>query len=797
MISARANIWTRLLLAFVFISSLTLLVGVMALLIFSYSSTLMEEIAEEHLPEIIQVVEFARIGGEIVAVAPNILTAPDDDVREAVKKELDHLLTKISEQLESLNISQSQFKERVERVVTNLKENLNDLQQTVALRAMQHHLLVRRTEKLRWLYFDLIGELEPLSQDYAYNVDAEVERIVDNVKEASANVSTARLQQSMKDKEVIEQTRSNSALLVNLMMQASTLDDRDRLDNMAMLAEDTITVLAQDMRDLKDDVSALTLRQTFKAVHDLTVGNESVFAIKARIIDYEVQGQNNLQLNRVYVAKLNAIIDEIVSKSENKVKDAATSTRDTLRQAHTALILMILLSFTTVAAVMWFYVRGSIVKRLTNLSKSMRAISEGDLKYEVVDSGNDEIGKMAAALKVFRDTAIEVEEANAQAIIDNTAVGLILANPDGTIHALNPRAEDLFGADPEKLVGTSVFEIVETKDRQRLERACSEILNGAQDEYNVDTYSSRKVNEICFPTDIYITKVQQRSSVRLMITVHDVTEREQAHNLLRARVREKTDHLRKINKRLREEVKMRKRAQGELVQAGKLAALGQLSAGIAHELNQPLSAIRYYLHNAQKLLELDEVDLHNKNLEKMKELVERMASMINHLKNFARRQQEQLGPINVVPIIDRALELFSGKIKKNNIRVIRENEATLIEAYGDETGLEQVLLNIIGNAIDALFNNPENNRELAIRVGQRKDAITIDIMDNGSGLNTEAPDVVFDPFYTTKEVGQGLGLGLSISYNLIKSFGGTISALNRQTGGALFTLTLRKSTMGN
>ena len=114
MISVRVNIWTRLLLAFVFISSLTLLVGVMALFIFGYSSTLMEEISEEHLPEIVQVAEFARIGGEIVAVAPNILTTPDDDVRAAVNNDLDHLLTKISEQLETLSISRSEFRDRVE-----------------------------------------------------------------------------------------------------------------------------------------------------------------------------------------------------------------------------------------------------------------------------------------------------------------------------------------------------------------------------------------------------------------------------------------------------------------------------------------------------------------------------------------------------------------------------------------------------------------------------------------------------------------------------------------------------------
>ena len=793
MIFSRANIWTKLLIAFSFISALTVLVGLMALLIFGHSGRLMEELSEEHLPEIVQVAEFARIGGEIVAVAPNILSAPDADVRAAVKMDLDNLLVQISEQLGALSIPQSDFRRRVEELMGSLKNNLTELQVSVALQVEQQNLIDKKTERLRWLFADLLGELDPLSQDYAYNVDAEIERIVDGARGGVKGLSAMNLQASMRVKEAIEKIRSSSVLLVNLMMQASTFNSKDRLDNLSTLAEDTIALLNQDMKVLHDNISSLTLKQVLSDIYELAAGKESVFVVRTRIIDHGLQGQEVLRLNRIYVAELDTIIDAIVIKSENKVNSAAESAHNTLKRARTALVLIILLSFITVAAVMWFYVRGSIVARLSGLSRSMLAISRGDLSHEVSEGGNDEIGRMAVALKVFRDTAIEVEEANFQAIIDNAAVGLVLANPDGVIHSFNPKAEELFTSDATAMVGTSVFDIVVPSDKEMLASGCSEVLQAREQHHIVHTYTGRRMDGSCFPVDIFVTKVQQRHTERLMVTVHDVTEREQAHDLLRDRVREKTEHLSKINEKLREEVKERRRIQNELVQAGKLAALGQLSAGIAHELNQPLSAIRYYLHNAAKLLELGETGIHQENLLKMDELIERMALMINHLKTFARRQPKQLGQINIVTAINKAFELIGGKIEKNKIRVEKSYSHTSLIAYGDEIGLEQVLINVFGNAIDAVLKNDDGNRELSIKAEDRGEKVTIEVTDNGPGLETQDHGNVFDPFYTTKEVGQGLGLGLSISYNIIKSFGGSISVANRDSGGAIFTVSLEKT----
>jgi C4-dicarboxylate-specific signal transduction histidine kinase len=278
-----------------------------------------------------------------------------------------------------------------------------------------------------------------------------------------------------------------------------------------------------------------------------------------------------------------------------------------------------------------------------------------------------------------------------------------------------------------------------------------------------------------------------------MITVHDVTERAQAQQLLKKRVREKTDHLSRINVRLRQEVSERRKVQNELVQAGKLAALGQLSAGIAHEMNQPLSAMRYYLHNAKKLLEKGAVDIHEKNLEKVGELIERMAKMISHLKTFARWRTNKLKAVDALAALDRALVLLAVKIENNGVDISRKTDVDKTTVYADSIRLEQVFVNVISNAIDAVTGNEPGERQVIIELTETDDTIVTGVIDNGSGIKPENLEAVFDPFFTTKEVGKGLGLGLSISFNIIKGFGGSIVASQEENGLTRFSISLQKA----
>jgi two-component system, NtrC family, phosphoglycerate transport system sensor histidine kinase PgtB len=247
------------------------------------------------------------------------------------------------------------------------------------------------------------------------------------------------------------------------------------------------------------------------------------------------------------------------------------------------------------------------------------------------------------------------------------------------------------------------------------------------------------------------------------------------------------------NVKLRLEVQERKKVQNELVQAGKMAALGQMSTGIAHELNQPLSAIRHYLHNARLLLERGETATHEQNLVKVVELTERMAKMINHLKTFARWPANKLSPVDLSASIEQALALFAGRIKQDKILVKKIYSPAKLKVLAEDIRLEQVLVNIIGNAVDAVSEEGITDKQITIEVTELEEELSVGVIDNGAGIKADDLELIFDPFYTTKEVGKGLGLGLSISYNIIKDFGGHIEAIAESTGGTRFTITLKRA----
>jgi len=787
----RFGIWTRLLLAFGSISIITILTGVTALLIFDRSSDLFATITEKHLPEVVQVAEFAEIGGQIIAIAPNLVSAPDAETREKIGADLNKLLQRVNQQIKLLEITSPQLRQKINDLVYKLKTNLTSLRKSVTERLKYGRLLNKQKERLRWLYADMLDEIEPLNQDLAYNLDAEIERLIGASLSYNKKFSVTRLKLNRLAKEAMETIASNSVLLVNLMLQAPTATDDGQLDHLQTLSEDAISLLRVNIKQLGKRASSLTLRQVFKEVFSLAEGDQSVFAIRKLIIEETVNGEQILAENRRLVTDLRTLTEQIVTKARTDAFSAVSGTKKTLLHARWLLLLMCLSSLITAASVLWFYVRGNIVTRINKLEKSMQAIAGGDLEYEIPAIEDDEIGKMTEALKVFRDTAQAMEDAHAQAIIDNADVGLIIADPDGAIRFFNSMAVDLFAVKSGIMVGCSLFSIVAPENRDDFIAACQETLAGSSQKHLVRTFRGMRHDDSFFPVDISVHPVQQRNQLRLIITVHDVTEREEAHELLKKRVREKTDHLSRTNIRLRQEVKERKRVQDELVQAGKLAALGQLSTGIAHEINQPLSAIRHYLHNANLLLERGDIDTHRNNLGKIEDLTERMAKTINHLKTFARWPTNQLSSIDLLASIERSLVLFETRVDQLQIGIERRYQKQFRKVLAEDIRLEQVLINIIGNAIDAVSENPVGKRIIAIEIEDADPFTEINVIDNGPGINIEKIEAIFDPFYTTKEVGKGLGLGLSISYNIVKDFGGNISAEAEPEGGTRFTISLQ------
>lgn len=269
----------------------------------------------------------------------------------------------------------------------------------------------------------------------------------------------------------------------------------------------------------------------------------------------------------------------------------------------------------------------------------------------------------------------------------------------------------------------------------------------------------------------------------------------EANAKLENHVADRTAQLSGANQSLRREVEERRaaqvqlqKAQADLVQAGKLSALGQMSVGISHELNQPLMAIQSFAENGQRFMDRNMPDKAEANLGKISELAHRMGRIIKNLRAFARQESEPLGDVDIAQVVGAVLELMDTKIAASGVTVDWAPTAGIMVRGGD-VRLQQVVLNLVSNAIDAMEQS--DTKMLSISVTTSNDLIQLAVRDTGPGI-TE-PEKIFDPFYSTKAVGaaEGMGLGLSISYGLVQSFGGAIRGRNHADGGAEFTVELQ------
>ena len=267
-----------------------------------------------------------------------------------------------------------------------------------------------------------------------------------------------------------------------------------------------------------------------------------------------------------------------------------------------------------------------------------------------------------------------------------------------------------------------------------------------------------------------------------------------ANEVLEGRVAERTLELSSTNAALRAEVAERieaeaalKRAQDALIQSEKLSALGKMSAGISHELNQPLMAIRSFSENAATFLERGNTEAAAANLGRVGDLAHRMGRIIKNLRAFARQEGETATSVDLVQAVRAALDLVEARLSQDGVVVELALPDTPVWVMGGEVRLQQVALNLITNAADAMEGQAEKRLEVEVAPGV---PVCLFVRDTGPGLAN--PDKVFEPFYTTKSIGEaeGVGLGLSISYGLVQSFGGRITGSNRPEGGAEFRVEL-------
>lgn len=271
---------------------------------------------------------------------------------------------------------------------------------------------------------------------------------------------------------------------------------------------------------------------------------------------------------------------------------------------------------------------------------------------------------------------------------------------------------------------------------------------------------------------------------------------QEANNELERRIADRTADLRASNDRLKAEIRERRqtesnlrKAQDELVQAGKLAVIGRMSTSIAHELNQPLAALRTLSGNTVRFLSRGAYDTASTNLQTINELVDRMGKITGSLRAFARRSDDH-GEAGLNKAVEAALLVVQPRLEHTPLHIHREFADARLAI--DQTRLEQILVNLIANAADAM--SAQLDRQLWLHGREDGARYRFSVRDNGPGIDPAARVHLFEPFFTTKPGEQGLGLGLTLSASLAAAAGGHLTVEHPSTGGTAFELDLPRAT---
>jgi two-component system C4-dicarboxylate transport sensor histidine kinase DctB len=292
--------------------------------------------------------------------------------------------------------------------------------------------------------------------------------------------------------------------------------------------------------------------------------------------------------------------------------------------------------------------------------------------------------------------------------------------------------------------------------------------------------------------------IQRRRAIAEKLKAQDTLR--SANDRLEITVRERTAALTQANERMRQEIVERTRAeqllrdsQQEVVHAGKLAVLGQMAAGLTHELNQPLVAIKTLCENALTFFERNQPAPAIGNLQRISRLVDSMAVLTSELKTFARKPDFERVAVSLNEAVTHAVLIYEARIRDEHVQLdILIPAGTTICA--EPSQLQQVIVNLLGNALDAVAGQAERIISIEASGNEQPGRVLFTVSDSGPGIAPEVLSHLFEPFVTTKPRGHGLGLGLAITSRLVNGFGARIFAANRPDGGAQFTIEFSETT---
>jgi adenylate cyclase len=754
----------RFLLAFLGISAFAVLAAAVAMWAFLELGQVVARITEERTPAALASLELSRQAERIAAAAPALLAVRSEEARTRVAADIRAQFADLEELRAHLRgtATDAETLQAIESAVTGLDRNLDALNGLVAERLGAAR---RKDELLRRLSTALIGAQRLVAPGLLV-VESQL-----SAARRSAAETGAGLSETMARFVPLQKAKLEIAAVNEHLLRAAEAQGFADLPLLAFALRRSLEALEALTPEFEPQLQG-RFAERVRELKSLAEGPASLPAARGQELQSLARGERLLAENTALSGGLTQAVDRLVTAAKDDITAAGGEADMVRRTSSGVLLATVLASLLSSAMIVWLYVDRNLVSRLGALAQSMLAIAGGNLQAPLPAAGPDELGQMATALRVFRDTAVEVEEQRLrerQVVLDTIDYGVLILDPELRVRMYNRAFRHLWQLSDEVLRMHPTLKELLLNYRGRS-------LHGVP-EAEWDDYVARRVAEVreasAAPREWHRPdgRVLQYEVVPLpddgrMLTYFDLTRLKRAEEALIAAKR-----------------------QAEEASQAKSAFLASMS----HELRTPLNAIigftRLVMRRAKDALPARQYE----NLEKILVSGEHLLSLINSILDLSKieagRMEVREQPIALRPLLALCLDTVRPLVRPDGVELVGDLEATPPMLVTDEEKLRQIIINLLSNA--AKFTEKGS---IVLKAGERDGNVVIGVRDTGIGIPADKLEAIFEEFSqvdgATALAQPGTGLGLSISRRLARLLGGEITVASEVGRGSTFTLAL-------
>ncbi|CAH0532806.1 Adaptive-response sensory-kinase SasA [Vibrio stylophorae] len=774
---AHAPLGKRLTLAFASQTLLTLIIGLVAIVMWHRLDSQVAAISAEQVPAWNAAYQLEKNSTTLQNLLRQRAQSQETQHFQHQNQAIETLIAALESHVlphntSSNNRQQSQQQLAALRALIDQQNTL--LSQRLNLRAS----LTQERNRINWLHQDLVDEVQPLVQEIEWHVN----RLV---SERDQRQSPFEL---VHEFAVLQELSIRENELMTLVHEIIAQRYQRDLTSAFMYIQVKIEAMQQLSAQLAHYPSTITHRQILDEIINEVKPNGPLQQLLAQDIANQQALATLMPKLDAVLAKLHQQVQQRVSAANQAIQHLDQKTQLQLKTGQWLIIACAGIAVVINLLVMTVLISRRLVGRLNQLSVELSRANLGEKGQPVSISGNDEIGQLGQQLNRFYLQRQEMERTNALSLINQTDACLITCFLDGHIESANPSAMRLldFEQDPSQLCLWQAFPA-------HLKTAL-EALFAPPTQKESSTTLCVGESHLHFALRRFV----QSNEPRYMVTITDVTSQEQNRQQLARLVDQKTQDLQRNNAKLAAEIEQHKATQATLmqtqdglIQAAKMAVVGQAMTSLAHELNQPLAAINNYLYSGKLMIEAQQYSQLPEHFGHIERMSQRMSRIILALRNFAKKSPatNALQSINLTQLVDSATVMVESRANQERIRIINDIPAQCF-VQADATQLEQVFVNLLVNALDAVAG--QARREIHLFHQHSFGVTQILVCDSGAGFAPALVPQLFTPFTTSKEV--GLGLGLSICRSIMQRFDGEIYLASHCHGGACLVLEFKDVT---